>query len=387
MSFGWELRLRWLAAGIIMALLAIATAAGARRQAEDIIGADFGPAFNYENMRGDTWISTWADDGQTYTISDDCDAGPGLTANFAISRLDGPDPMHLVRVVVNPMQDYGKQSQLFGPDQRCWKADSITCVDGVLYLAISRHDYPTTHKPPPADEVQTATDSSIIKSTDYGKTWSGSEEQNRLHPMFPGRRFGAPFFIQYGKNSSVHATESDRYVYAISNDGCWNNGSSLILGRVPRSKIGALKAKDWEFYSGVGRDGRRRSKWTKDIDRATPVLSDPNNVGMSAVAYIPPLKRYILLQWHFPLNSFVTGPTTWIPRQASSPWGPWIPFATTTYQVEQFYNPAVLTKFISDDGLSLYAATAGIGPNWSQYRLHIVPVDLRMGTPEPPHRK
>src|SRR6266436_1002990 len=42
----------------------------------------------------------------------------------------------------------------------------------------------------------------------------------------------------------------DRYVYATSNNGFWDNGDNYILGRVLRSKIGALKAADWTFYQG-----------------------------------------------------------------------------------------------------------------------------------------
>jgi hypothetical protein len=59
--------------------------------------------------------------------------------------------------------------------------------------------------------------------------------------MWPGSRFGAPYFIHYGQNGgSVTNDDADKYVYSISNNGFWDDGDDYILGRVPRSKISAL---------------------------------------------------------------------------------------------------------------------------------------------------
>ena len=66
------------------------------------------------------------------------------------------------------------------------------------------------------------------------------------HSMFPGRTFSTPFFVQHGKDDK-RQDDSDLYVYAVSNDGAWNNGSWMTLGRVPRDRIARLAAKDWEF--------------------------------------------------------------------------------------------------------------------------------------------
>ncbi len=68
----------------------------------------------------------------------------------------------------------------------------MTCIDGVLYVFISKHDYPWRNKSL-TDNRQTAADASIIKSTDHGVTWTRSVLDNYVSPMFPGRRFGAPF--------------------------------------------------------------------------------------------------------------------------------------------------------------------------------------------------
>jgi hypothetical protein len=64
--------------------------------------------------------------------------------------------------------------------------------------------------------------------------------------MFPGGQFATPYFIDYGR-SRPNVDGADRYVYAISNNGFWDNGDTLILGRVLRTKLGALNGVDWEF--------------------------------------------------------------------------------------------------------------------------------------------
>jgi hypothetical protein len=40
---------------------------------------------------------------------------------------------------------------------------------------------------------------------------------------------------------------ADQYVYAVSNDGYWNNGSLMKLGRVGRDRLENLNPADWEF--------------------------------------------------------------------------------------------------------------------------------------------
>ena len=59
------------------------------------------------------------------------------------------------------------------------------------------------------------------------------------------------------------------YVYAISNNGFWDCGDDMIVGRVARSHIGRLRAADWEYFTGGNGDA---ASWTGNMDRATPVL-------------------------------------------------------------------------------------------------------------------
>ena len=77
---------------------------------------------------------------------------------------------------------------------------------------------------------------------------------------------------------------ADHYVYALSNNGFWDNGDNLILGRVERSKIAKLNGADWEFYRGGGMED---AAWSADRDRAKCVLDAPGKLGMTGAVFIP----------------------------------------------------------------------------------------------------
>ena len=54
----------------------------------------------------------------------------------------------------------------------------------------------------------------------------------------------------YGQNGTDGPHGGDNYVYAVSNDGSWNNGTRLILGRVRRSDLPDAGGIILEFLSG-----------------------------------------------------------------------------------------------------------------------------------------
>ncbi len=100
---------------------------------------------------------------------------------------------------------------------------------------------------------------------------------------------------------------------------------------------------------------------------------------MSAAAYIPQRRRYVLMQWHYEKDRW-DGGTTWIWRESPTPWGPWKRFATIVHgQATQYYNPCLLAKFIDDDGLTLWVATNGWYRNGqASYSFKAMPVTLRV---------
>ena len=331
-----------------------------------------GEPFPVPGSHGDTWVATLAEDGHLYSPSNDTYGfGKATDSNIAFNRLDGADPTHLTGTTINPMSDYGR-STLEGPDGCTWKSSGCASIDGARYWVVARHKYGEKSGDPRLR--QTAANASIIRSTDFGRSWSRSARENMDAPMFPGRRFATPYFIQSGR--FVHGDNAARYVYAISNNGFWDNGDDMILGRVPRSKLAALRGEDWEYF--IGADGFAARAWTKNMAEARPVLESPGKLGMTGAVYIPARRRYLMIGWYYPAGGGklkgAASETVWDFYESSLPWGPWTRISTQRFVPQGFYSPQICPKFLSAH--RAYILTAG---NWNEpqyYRLTIVPADL-----------
>src|SRR5581483_5102501 len=363
---------------------------------------------------GDLWVTVLADDGNLYSPSDDtlCFGVPEffgkdqvrlfqrdfdkfkdqLTleekkefqyAPIGFNRIEGDLPESLKGFAVNRMTDYSRQDGYTGlfdshpkkpPDGCTWKTSGCTFLDGTLYLTLSRLTFSPEGRPKVGRWVRRY--ASIIKSGDYGKTWTRSVEDNFRHPMFPGPAFAAAHFIEY-RNHGDLPHGSHKYVYATSTNGFWNNGDFLILGRVQRARIGALDATDWEFYSGGG--GSNDSNWTTDVHQAKPILSNPGKLGETGAFYLPQLQRYVMIGWYYPgggataIEASTT--TVWDFYESPTPWGPWRNTKSHQWNPQGYYAPSICPKFQSDK--RLYVVTAGDWRNWwDHYRLTFVPIDL-----------
>ncbi|MGA2617865.1 MAG: hypothetical protein ABSF26_09655 [Thermoguttaceae bacterium] len=203
---------------------------------------------------GDVWSTTWATDDNLYSVADDTQGW-----NLSVFKIEGMPPGHKV-TRVNAMQEYFPAGD--GP---WWKGAGLACIGGVLYLGIYSQSNPSRLS---SSKVSFNADhSSIIKSADYGKTWSGSAKDHLARPMFPKKEFPTPFFVQYGKD---YAGAMDEYVYLCSNDGGWNNWNRMMLARVLRKKLGELDRRDWEFF--VAADGQNHPKWTADVSKTGSIF-------------------------------------------------------------------------------------------------------------------
>ncbi len=323
---------------------------------------------------GDTWAPTWADDDNLYSPSNDTFGFRHATdSNIAFNRLEGADPLHLRGTTVNGMADYGR-SALEGPDGCNWKSSGCAFIDGALYWVVARHKYGETSGDPHLR--QTAANASIIRSTDFGRNWTRSARENMDSPMFPGGRFATPYFIQYAPGTA-HVDGANKYVYAISNTGFWDNGDSMILGRVLRSKLAALRGEDWEYFRSG--DGRAADAWTRKTEEAEPVLDKPGRLGMTGAVYVAGRRRYLMIGWYYPAGGGkikdACKETVWDFYEAPRPWGPWTNMGSQHFAPQGYYSPQVCPKFLSRD--RGYIWTAG---NWNEprdYRLTVVPVQFR----------
>lgn len=316
--------------------------------------ADLNNIHKWDNSNGDTWDPFWAEDGNLYAFN--CDGrgfGPkGRTRNLAFNKLAGEECNALAGSQVNSMDEYGKGGEK-GPDGATWKACGQECIDGIFYAFVSRNTYGRDSGDPLMR--QTAADSSLIQSTDRGLTWNRSAQENYERPMWPGSAFGAPFFVHYGKNGGRVARDSaERYVYASSTNGFWNDGDSYILGRVERRRLSALRAGDWEYYTGG--DGERSASWSPRIADARPILSAPAHCGQGPICYVPALDVYLLVAWYNTAKL-----TEWFKPtrmrydfyQAPHPWGPWEPVGSlddSFLSSGHMYGPSLCARFQQRSG-------------------------------------
>jgi len=335
------------------------------------------------NNIGDTWVGAWASDGSLYSPSNDTygfqNAVFGLKrgGNIAFNRLRGDDPLALSGETVHWMPDYGKVNEE-GPDGASWKSSGCAAIGGALYWAVARHKY--GEKSGDLQKRQTAVNASLIKSTDGGRTWVRPAKENYDRPMFPGPRFATPYFVDYGQDGrEAFADGADRFVYAISNNGFWDNGDNQVLGRVPRAKIGDLDPADWQFYRGG--DGMQDAAWAADPGDAVPVVVSPGRLGMTGAVYVPARKAYLMINWHYPAGGGkkpdASHETLWEFYAAPKPWGPWTKVGTHAFKPQGYYSPQVFPRFTAADGSKAYALTAGTWEVDLYYRLTVVPLELK----------
>lgn len=348
-----------------------------------------------ENVAGDSYPQTWADDDEIYVgtgdpnwmVLDGVNSRPYDKINESeevyaamtgqvVEKITG-DPEHFELFRVNDMPGYRGMGGN-GP-----KPAGMICVDGVLYYAVQNllGGKKCANRP----GSQHASDVTIICSKDYGKTWTpdlnqmltqfvkeeygsasatwtaGSwktpEEQRTSYqgwePMFPGHMYGGLSFVQYGKNN---ANAVDDYVYAVSGDQ-WDNGRCLRLGRVPNDKI--MEKAAWEFAS-LGGDGS--PTWHKDQTGSGPILEIDRHISAPEMVYIASMKKYILLTWGLHNNAYSPTGSELTILESDNPWGPFslVHYEWVWYKRECcFYTPKIPLKWFDQNTLEGYILHSG----------------------------
>ena len=329
------------------------------------------------NFPGDTWAPAWAKNGDILIPANDTEGiRKAGSSNMNFNRLTGPSIHALQGETINTMPDYGKIMEK-GPDDCTWKTSGCVAVDGNLYWFIARHRYGQD-----SGDVtmrQPAHAGSIIMSRDGGHTWTRSARENYEHPMFPGSRFAAGYFVNYGQDGHEAVVDgSDKYVYVTSNNGFWDNGDDMILARIARGAMPRLSAGDWQYFTGG--DGARDSSWSAQQSDAALILKNPNHLGATGPAYLPAQQCYLMIAWHYPAGGGkIEGAcqtTEWTFYLGLHPWGPWRSIGSQQFNPQGYYCPAVCPKFTSVDGSTIQVLTAGDWNSPLSYRLTAVPVTL-----------
>ena len=329
-----------------------------------------GDPLSIEDSHGDTWVPAWSPDGKVYSPSDDSFGFRRATdSNVAFNCFSGREQSDLSGETVNGMAEYGRSASE-GADGCSWKSSGCAYIEGALYLLVARHKYGESSGD--ARLRQTAANASIIRSTDFGRTWRRNARENLESPMFPGHRFATAYFIQHA--DSIQRRETGNYVYAISNNGFWDNGDSMIVGRVRRDRIVRLAATDWEFFGG--KDSRGREVWIRDLTDARSVLESPGKLGMTGAVFVPTWRRYVMIVWYYPAGGGkikgAASETVWDFYSAPEPWGPWVRFMSQRFTPQGYYSPQISPRFWARN--RTYVWTAG---NWNEpkyYKLTLLPL-------------
>jgi hypothetical protein len=327
------------------------------------------------NSHGDEWAPTWAKDDCLYTGNDDGNSFGGFQdRSIAFGKMTGDTPQSLVGATISDMGAFGNIG--LASDQANWKTMNSYCVDDAIYMFVTRCFYPEMAHDPIHRHI--FKNSSIIKSTDQGKTWTRSEAECFKQPMFPGLRFGAPYFVWYGRDGAASVDNAGKYVYAVANNGHFEDGDDYILGRVLKKKLPDLNATDWQFYAGG--DGMSSRNWKSDITKSHPILQNATNCSMTGMTYISALKRYVMVVWHYTTYDLRADPRTIdIFYEAPKPWGPWTPFKTIDSGKLGWYVPIISQKFQTPKGpgkVDCILFATGNYQNRELYKVNYIPITL-----------
>ena len=301
-------------------------------------------------IHGDTFPMTWADDGEIYASAGDPSWG-GKDDGLDIEKYSGSPP-HYTITRVNPMADY--------------KGSGGKGTNGVLYLAFQN----LLGEKPPAygTKSQHGSDATIVSSRDHGKTWTPAIGDIKT-PMFPGNTFGGPAFVNSGRDN---ANAPDGYVYAVSTDQ-WDNGSKLRVGRVPADRIQDVSA--WEWISEL--KDYAHPQWSRDLQKAIPVLTDERRISLPDMVYIASIKRYLLLTWRLYKDFSPDDGTELMIYDAPHPWGPFtLVHHEAVWESRDMnpYCPRLPLKWLTVRGGELVGWIQFSGswrPNSLNYRSHV----------------
>jgi hypothetical protein len=347
---------------------------------------------------------TWGIDDAVYVLDDD-GKNFGGPINYAhVLRVTGIPPDHTVETVTDFMEIPFRK--MMPKDKMLSRyVDGIVAVDSLLYVSIYDYDWNLERNLPYFDSIRPRLEfydcfagvkdttmlrnmhfsstysknygiAGIIKSTDFGKTWTNIPHATT--PRFLGPKFAGLTFLNFGPGYSNVPQELSPYMYAMSNDGSWETGDHVFMARVHKDSI--IHRNAWQFLSSIS--DKNIPTWSKSEEESFPVFKDPGHVGHPTISYNETLKRYILGIYSDVVphreNASVEEWRTWDKAselqlyESQYPWGPWKIFYNEKPwggDKHSCYLPQIANKWWSKDGLSGTVMFAGdyTGNNYEYY--------------------
>lgn len=254
----------------------------------------------------DNWPITWAADNNQYASWGDGYgfAVAGTKQSLGFSRIEGDYNSYAGYDV------WGDSTYAENPSQFEGKSYGILSVGGVLYAWWG-----------PGSNTTSYTETRLLKSTDYGATWTKSSwdladiDDTMIMPTI----------CQNGKD---YGGNSDGYVYSyfIRKQGSPSSLDVHIPGYIDLARVLIDDIEDitkYEYFAGFS---GYAPTWTSDPSSRVAVFYDSAGVGWNcSVSYNVGTGRYILMTEHtasFDGNMGIF--------DSANPWGPWTTVAYYT---------------------------------------------------------
>jgi hypothetical protein len=298
---------------------------------------------------GDNFPTTWADDGNLYTMFND---GTGFSPNAdklsnGFAKLDGTTLRDIEGINVS-----SPDISFVGSGKNGRKTGGLISVDGVLYALMRNLN-------------NDGTGMILMWSDNKGESWQEGPSWNEL---------SIGDFVNMGQDYSL---AQDEYVYFIGHNGndAYKRYDSFMMARVPKDQITNKSA--YTYYAGANNG---EATWAANIQGRKPVFQmSVDNCYRPSLTYIPgKVDRYLLMFMpHSTAGSYQRYLGVF---EAPNPWGPWsVVKEVTNFPVypdkndqERRYHPRIPTKWISDDGLRFmynYSVFRGNGDPYYKYNL------------------
>lgn len=350
----------------------------------------------------DTWMPSWASDGNLYSPWQD-----GVLLTPPYSGFGGfygaSDPVRngWAKVVGNDPQDLmiadaGMIEGTRAPFHSRWPGATFV-RDGVWYygtystMGADANGNPVS--PDPGNQGVLCGFVGFRTSTDGGHTWNDGPHtpSNRLlaEPAAPGGKvkFGQMYLVDHGKNQD---RSPDGKVYFVSNGAVdpdpepspanlgQHKGDQIYLCRVTPTPGAVNDAAQYEFFSGHG--GAGQPLWTNSLAAAQPIIDWNNHCGSTTITWNPGLGKYLLfsIKAHYRMEADGPHPEdhdTWI-AESGSLTGPWKLVTYLKSFGTQAYYPNLPSKFLSGDGRTA----------WMWYGANYAPFDRRSDPPGSAYR-
>ena len=343
-----------------------------------------------EYTHADTWYLSWAADGNMYSPWTDgnvnglSSASGGEKATTGHATILGDDPLNLV--VTN--QDVFTSSPR--PYEGRYPCGSLVHNGVWYYGTYCLHPSGRVDRDGiPYNWPWMGPFVGFRWSTDLGKMWTQTP-CTPAKPLFGEHalhgepvKIGAPHFVDFGK-AMEHSPDGKAYLTAQgasdSKDrryayNSWITADQVYLIRVTPGIENMNDSSKYEFFAG--HDAGGQPVWTKEFKEIKPIAEWRDHAGCVTMTYDAPLRKFLMC---------VTDGGNTVSRYNTSLLesdhitGPWKLAAFLKNFGEQAYFVNIPSKFISQDGRSLWLCyAANFSSGWGGIKFKALPPGSRYG--------